>query len=202
MLMGVPRTLSLAMEVLLRDGLRVGVVGAELANSVGWAGLEGYATKSLPELDADKALEWRQLRQELLWARQQTRLQDDLRDPERVRSRYCWRKRSSRISLLRRVRRTPGIDLLISGHAVQMTGYPGVFENRVCLDTGAYAIDGALTLLEPLTGRYHPVQWRKDLKGPLRKVTHHRLPQPPRAWDVRRQIMQPVGAPRRDPYDF
>jgi len=197
MLMRVLRTLPLAIEVPLRDGRRVGVIHAELPNTVGWAGLERYARQTMQELDASRDAGWRHCRMALIWARGQARLQEDVMDPK-----DHWRGGHSRTILLKKLRRTPGIDLLISGHTIRPTGHPGVFENRVCLDTGAYARDGGLTLLEPLTNRYYQVRWRKDLKGPLRKVTHHRLPEPYRAWDLRRLIRQQVGPVVRDPYDF
>lgn len=196
MLMGVLRMLPLAIEVPLRDGRRVGVIHAQLPNTAGWVGLEAYAGQTLQELDASEDFDWKSCRTALLWARGQARLQ------EHVMKEDYWRWGDSRTSLLKKLRRTPGIDLLISGHTIRPTGHPGVFENRVCLDTGAYLRDGALTLLEPLTGRYHQVRWRKDLKGPLRKVTHHRLSEPYRAWNLRRLIRQQEATEIRDPYDF
>lgn len=176
--------LPIAIEVPLGDGRRVGLIHAEITDRRGWPALSALTADGLR---ADDDLSDR-LEAGLLWSRRQAAMntfvirQAEFSDLSRLPSLLNAGARRRQVDL---TRRTPGIDLLISGHSITHHHQPFAFENRLSIDTGAYRHDGALTIAEPLANRYYEVHWRRDGHGPVQKATRHALPAPVRAWHLR-----------------
>ena len=153
--------MPLAMEIPLRDGSRVGMVHAELQSEMDWKAVESLSFERVLSDDSP----FRSLETELLWGRGIARAVHSNR-----RHREFGTLLGRRSELVEVLEPALGIDVLISGHSITDTKRPVVEGNRWFIDTGSYQRDGKVTLVEPLTRNYWQVGWRRDRKGPLRKV--------------------------------
>lgn len=173
------KSLPLALEIEQPQGGLIGVIHAMLPIKTGWSALYDVDVDDmLPQSPRVGTLVW-----DVIRGREQAALEGALG----LRSTQGYERglaRNSR-SLRRRACRTPGIDLLISGHVITPNFEPVVIANRLSIDTGVYRPMGRLTMVEPATRRYWQVGWRKNLKTPLRHVHCGTLTAPYTAWDVR-----------------
>ena len=148
--------MPLAMELDLRDGRRLGLVHAEVPPGVDWDTVCGVQTGPADQVDdRDSSLE-----SSLLWGRRRINaLMLMAQDPEAADLDDDGRARA-----IRAVAPVAGIDLVMVGHAIIPARRPARSGNVMFLDTGAYKLDGRLTLAEPHANRY----WQCDRDGALR----------------------------------
>lgn len=173
------RSLPLALEIEQPQGGFIGVIHAQLPVHRGWAALQSVdAEDMLPTSPKVGALVW-----DVIRGREQAVLETALG----LRSTLGYERglARNRRSIQRSACRTPGVDLLISGHVITPNFEPVAIANRLSLDTGVYRPMGRLTLVEPSTRRYWQVGWRKSLRTPLNYVHCGTLRNPYSARDVR-----------------
>lgn len=153
--------MPLAMEIPLRDGTRVGMVHAELQSEQDWMAVESLSFERVLSDDSP----FRSLETELLWGRGIARTVHAIRR-DRERSAAAGRRSGYEDVLGAAL----GIDVLISGHTITDNHLPVAEGNRWFIDTGSYQKNGRVTLVEPLAKSYWQVGWRRDRKGPLRRM--------------------------------
>lgn len=173
------RSLPLALEIEQPQGGFIGVIHAQLPIHRGWTALHSVdAEDMLPNSPKVGALVW-----DVVRGREQAVLETALG----LRSTLGYERglARNRRSIQRSACRTPGVDLLISGHVITPNFEPVAIANRLSIDTGVYRPMGRLTLVEPSTRRYWQVGWRKSLRTPLHYVHCGTLRDPYSACDVR-----------------
>lgn len=148
--------MPLVIELDLGDGRRVGLVHAEVPPGLDWDAVKSVQPGPADQVDdRDSNLE-----SSLLWGRrrfgalEQMALNpeaDGLDDAERARA-------------VTTVMPVEGIDLVITGHTIIPARRPARSGNVMFLDTGAYKLDGRLTIAEPRADRY----WQCDRDGRMR----------------------------------
>lgn len=145
--------LPLTLTLELADGRRVGLVHAEVPYETSWdeACAAGMESEDLWDVDGLS------IAASLIWGRRRFRYLDRLGGASIG--------HTISVSLLASVdvaaERVPGIDLVICGHSILMSGHPARLGNTLFIDTGAYEDAGRLTMVEPLTGLYWQC-WRRE----------------------------------------
>lgn len=142
--------LPLAVEFVLADGRRVGIVHAGLPIEWSWPDVQ-----AMIELDDRLFEKYRGgVQADLLWDRAPL-VSASLASLPDIGVNLC-----SVYSAQTRYRHAlankpvAGLDLLLSGHTIIRSGHPLSTGARIYLDTGAGMLDGRLTMVELLTGRY------------------------------------------------
>ena len=148
--------MPLAMELELGDGRCVGLVHAEVPPGTDWDTVRRVQAGPADQIDdQDSTLEssllWGRRRVNALMLMAQNPEADEIDDDTRTRA-------------IRAVTPVEGIDLVMVGHTIIPAHRPARAGNVMFLDTGAYKVDGRLTLAEPAANRY----WQCDREGHLR----------------------------------
>ena len=154
----VDRVLSgmpLAMEIPLRDGRRVGMLHSELPVDISWSRIESLDARNINLIKAyDRGLE-----SEVIWSRTIARALRHLRAEGSA----------------PQITPAGGIDLLIVGHTPTTDELPMVAGNRWWIDTGSH-MKGRVTMVEASTSKVWQATWRKDGRGPLKRVLQQFMP--------------------------
>lgn len=148
--------MPLVIELDLGDGRRVGMVHAEVPPGMDWESVKRVQPGPADKVDdrdsnLESSLLWGRRRVNALMLMAQNPEAEDLEDDERARA-------------SRAVTPVGGIDLVLVGHTIIPSRRPARAANVMFLDTGAYKVDGRLTLAEPRADRY----WQCDREGHLR----------------------------------
>lgn len=148
--------MPLAIELDLGDGRRIGLVHAEVPPGLDWDSVRRVQPGPADQVDdqdsnLESSLLWGRRRINALMLMAQNPEAGDVDEAERVRA-------------VRAVTPVEGIDLVMVGHTIIPARRPARSGNVAFLDTGAYKVDGVLTLAEPRAERY----WQCDRDGRLR----------------------------------
>lgn len=148
--------MPLVIELDLGDGRRVGMVHAEVPPGMDWPAVCRVQPGPPDQVDDQDS----NLESSLLWGRRRINaLMLMAENPEAE-----GLSDEARARAVRSVTPVAGIDLVMVGHTIIPARRPACSANVMFLDTGAYKIDGRLTLVEPSAGRY----WQCDRDGRLR----------------------------------
>ena len=148
--------MPLVIELDLGDGRRIGMVHAEVPPGMDWATVRRVQPGPADQVDdrdsnLESSLLWGRRRINAMMMMAQNPEAEDLDDAERARA-------------IRAATPVDGIDLVMVGHTIIPSRRPARAANVMFLDTGAYKLDGRLTLAEPRADRY----WQCDRDGRLR----------------------------------
>lgn len=148
--------MPLVIELDLGDGRRIGMVHAEVPPGMDWETVRHVQPGPSDQVDdrdtnLESSLLWGRRRVNALMLMAQNPEADGVDDTERKRA-------------IRAVTPVEGIDLVMVGHTIIPARRPARSGNVMFLDTGAYKIDGVLTLADPRGDRY----WQCDREGRLR----------------------------------
>lgn len=148
--------MPLVIELDLGDGRRIGLVHAEVPPGLDWETVRRVQPGPSDQVDdqdsnLESSLLWGRRRINALMLMAQNPEGLDVDDTERARA-------------IRAVTPVEGIDLVMVGHSIIPARRPARSANVMFLDTGAYKIDGRLTLADPRGNRY----WQCDREGRLR----------------------------------
>ena len=148
--------MPLVMELDLGDGRRIGLVHAEVPPGLDWASVRNVRPGPSDQVDdqdtnLESSLLWGRRRVNALMLMAQNPEAENVGDAERARS-------------IRAVTPVAGIDLVMVGHTIIPARRPARAGNVMFLDTGAFKLDGRLTLADPRANRY----WQCDRDGRLR----------------------------------
>ncbi len=148
--------MPLVIELDLGDGRHLGLVHAEVPPGMDWDAVRRVQPGPSDQVDdrdsnLESSLLWGRRRVNALMLMAQNPEAEDLDDAERARA-------------IRAVTPVGGIDLVMVGHTIIPSRRPARSANVMFLDTGAYKLDGRLTLAEPSAERY----WQCDRDGRLR----------------------------------
>lgn len=148
--------MPLVIELDLGDGRRIGLVHAEVPPGMHWDAVQRVQPGPADQVDDQDS----NLESSLLWGRRRINaLMLMAQNPEAEDLNKAERKRA-----IRAVTPVEGIDLVMVGHSIIPSRRPARAANVMFLDTGAYKIDGRLTVAEPRANRY----WQCDREGRLR----------------------------------
>lgn len=147
------RMLPLAIEVALTDGRRFGIVHAGLPVEWRWSDVQSMTERDERLFDKYRG----GIQVDLLWDRAPMVSAALASLPDIQLS--LFKDYSARDRHRHALANEPvaGIDQLLSGHTSLKSGHPLSTGARIYLDTGAGTIDGRLTMLELLSGRYWQV---------------------------------------------
>lgn len=153
--------LPLAIELPLRDGRRIGLVHAELAEGSTWHDLRHVVPARSDAIDdaaltAGASLLWGRLRIRA-WARMATAKRRLKLDAARC------------VASWERLQPISGIDQVIAGHSVLMKARPVAVSNLLFIETGAFLPSGRLTLVEPLAQHYWQTRFQKGKARAMRR---------------------------------
>lgn len=155
-LAGMVEQMPLVIELDLGDGRRIGMVHAEVPPGMDWETVRQVQPGPSDQVDDQDS----NLESSLLWGRRRMNaLMLMAQNPEAEDVNSAERKRA-----IRAVTPVAGIDLVLVGHTIIPAHRPARSGNVMFLDTGAYKIDGRLTLADPRANRY----WQCDREGRLR----------------------------------
>ncbi|TDU28504.1 serine/threonine protein phosphatase 1 [Panacagrimonas perspica] len=150
------RAMPLVIELDLGDGRQVGLVHAEVPPGVDWDAVRRVRPGPSDQVDdqdsnLESSLLWGRRRINALMQMAQNPEADDLDEADRART-------------IRAVTPVQGVDLVLVGHTIIPARRPARSGNVLFLDTGAYKVDGRLTLADPRADRY----WQCDREGRMR----------------------------------
>lgn len=148
--------MPLVIELDLGEGRRIGLVHAEVPPGMDWDTVRRVQAGPADQVDdqdsnLESSLLWGRRRINALMLMAQNPDAEDLDEGDRIRA-------------VRAVAPVAGIDLVMVGHTIIPARRPARSGNVMFLDTGAYKVDGRLTLAEPRAERY----WQCDREGRLR----------------------------------
>lgn len=148
--------MPLVIELDLGDGRHIGLVHAEVPPGLDWDAVRRVQPGPSDQVDdqdsnLESSLLWGRRRVNALMLMAQNPEAEDMSEAERAR-------------VIGAVIPVEGIDLVMVGHTIIPARRPARSGNVMFLDTGAYKIDGRLTLVEPRANRY----WQCDREGRLR----------------------------------